>query len=75
MAFRVGAVDELMEHEATGLFAEVNDSQKLTEHIVDLAQNPTKLSAMGKKAADYARRFSWQRHVNVLIQVFEECLV
>lgn len=75
VAFRIGAVDELVQDGITGVFVEVNDTEGLVKHIEELSLNPSKLSAMKKNAANYARNFSWENHVNKLIRVFKGCLV
>ena len=74
VAFRVGAVDELLQG-GTGILVEVNDTEGLVKHIKELSLNPNKLSAMKKNAANYAKNFSWGKHVNKLIRVFKGCLV
>lgn len=74
VAFRVGALDEFIQDGITGLFAEINDTEGLVNHIEDLTLNPSKLSVMKKNAANYASTRSWEPHVNVLLRVFRGCL-
>lgn len=73
VAFRVGSIEERIKHGISGMLVEVNDIDGMVKKVVYLYNNPVKLSAM-KCAASYdARTFTWKKHVDKLIKIFDGC--
>jgi len=74
VAFRVGPIEERIKHGINGMLVEVNDIDDMVKDILDLYNHPIKLSAMKRAASDDARTFTWKKHVDNLIKIFESCL-
>ena len=72
VATRSGGVEELIEHQRTGLLSPPRDIDGLVEHIVTLLEQPERARALGRAgAAEIRRRHLWQHVVPTLHHLYE----
>jgi glycosyltransferase involved in cell wall biosynthesis len=55
----------------TGYLAEPLEVGEFARDVASLLDDPTANQAMGERAFEWARRFDWQRHLDIL----ERCIV
>lgn len=63
VATRCGGPEELLKHGETGLLVPVNDSDAMAGAIVSLAEDPEKRERMGRRCAEYSKRFVPEKYV------------
>jgi len=72
VAYRVGGLQEIVEHGRTGLLVDVGDVSSLAEAICSLLRDETATARMGGAARDRAlSRFTWDR----CLRQYDELLV
>lgn len=53
VATRVGGVPEVVQHRETGYLSEAHDEEAISEHALDLVNNPVLRNEMGRRARQY----------------------
>jgi glycosyltransferase involved in cell wall biosynthesis len=73
VATRVGAIPEVVAHDATGWLVDPHDIPSLSEALVQMAGDPRRRAALGARGARRAReRFSIDALVEGTVAVYEE---
>ena len=62
--------EDVLKDDENGWFVE--DSAELSEKIIMLEQNPELVEKMGKKSLDMVQKFSWERIVESIIDIYEK---
>lgn len=70
VAFRVGAIPEVVENGKQGVLVGLNDLDAMTEAVVDLLENENKRMAMGFAGTERADCFSLSSHVELVSKVY-----
>lgn len=75
VATRVGGMQALIEHGASGLLVEPQDAQAISREVIRLLGHDDLRRAMGERARDSIRgRFSQDAMVEKTLEVYQECL-
>ena len=74
VASRAGALEELVEHERTGLLVPARDPESLAAAIVRLAEDPSLVEFLGQNAKVAAERFSRDHSIDSVVNVYKEAL-
>lgn len=74
VASRVGALEELVDHERTGLLVPPRDPEALAAAIVRVAEDPALAEFLGQNAKMAAERFSRDRSIDSIVNVYKEAL-
>lgn len=74
VAFRSGALDEVIDHGQTGFLAEPSDVAAICKHVVRLSKNAAELDRVRGMAESSAREFTWEQHSKKLMSLFREVL-
>jgi D-inositol-3-phosphate glycosyltransferase len=72
IASDVGGLSTLVQHNKTGLRVRANDPGALARAIEQLLDDDALRRRMGHAAACYAEDYSWQRVVDLLLNVYGE---
>ncbi len=74
IASDVGGLHELVQHNKTGFRVAPKDPESLAGAVERLLDDEVLRRRMGHSAACYAEEFSWQKIVEKLLGVYNECL-
>lgn len=74
VASRAGALEELVEHDRTGLLVPARDPESLATAIVRLAEDPALVEFLGQNAKVAAERFSRDHSIDSVVNVYKEAL-
>ena len=74
VASRAGALEELVDHERTGLLVPARDPESLAAAIVRLAEDPALVEFLGQNAKVAAERFSRDHSIDSVVNVYKEAL-
>ncbi|HVN94917.1 MAG TPA: glycosyltransferase family 4 protein [Syntrophorhabdaceae bacterium] len=64
---RIESIPEIIDDGETGYLIEPNNAGELAEKIIDLLGNPAKRKRMGENGFEKARKFSWTRSVEQMV--------
>lgn len=62
--------EDVLRNNENGWF--INDSSELSEKIIELEKNPELVKKMGEKSLEMVQKFSWERIVKKIIDIYEE---
>lgn len=75
VAFRVGALEEVIEHRKTGLLAEEQNITSLAHHIDCLLENKELAEALGKAGVEKVQTiYNPKRHIQTLLRFFSQSI-
>ncbi len=73
IAFNVGAVNEIIQDGTTGFLVDIGDIESMADYIEMFSRKRGKLLSVKKNAILWAKKFSWEKHVDELVKIFKEC--
>ena len=62
--------DDVLQNGVNGYL--INDSNELSQKILELLMNPDKIESMGNESMKMVQKFSWERIVSDIIKSYEE---
>lgn len=74
VAFDIDAVSEVVKNGETGILVPPRDVERFAQAIIKLLSNNNLRKEMEKAAIKRAQCFTWDRHINSLIQTYQEVL-
>jgi glycosyltransferase involved in cell wall biosynthesis len=71
-AYDIAGIDQLVEHEKTGLLAQFGDTETLTRYWIELLTDLKKSNQLAKRAREFVdEKFSGQRMAREYFELFE----
>ena len=74
IASQVGGLAFLVRDGETGFVVPGNDTEKLSNRLVDLIRNQELRNKLGAKSADYAQLYSWENISSKIVEVYRQVL-
>jgi D-inositol-3-phosphate glycosyltransferase len=74
VASRVGGLETTIQDEATGLLVPEGDVDTLATAIAALLEDTPRRRALGRRAAESARRFAWPHVARAVVDLYDELL-
>jgi glycosyltransferase involved in cell wall biosynthesis len=76
VATRVGGIPELVEEGATGLLTPLGETDRMTDHLLLLQQDPALRKRMGEaaRAAILRKNLTWEACVQAYLEIYRRCL-
>lgn len=74
VAFDIDAVNEVVKNGETGILVPPRDVEKFAQAIIKLLSDNNLRKEMEKAAIKRAQCFTWDKHINSLIQTYQEVL-
>lgn len=74
VASQVGGLAFLVQDGITGFTVPVDDPQALCEDLAALIEDPELRREMGRKAAEFAREYGWEKIAARIVELYEEVL-
>lgn len=71
VATNAGSIPEIILHRKTGILVPPRDSEALAEAIIELLTDKKKAEKMGRKGAEYTKKFTWENSVKKHLEVYE----
>jgi glycosyltransferase involved in cell wall biosynthesis len=74
VATNSSSIPEIILNNETGILVPIRNSQALAKGIIKLLIDPNLAKKMGKKGAEYTKKFTWEKSVTEHIKVYEKVL-
>jgi glycosyltransferase involved in cell wall biosynthesis len=74
VATKAGGIPELIQHQLTGLLAEIGDDVMLANHVNHLYQHPEEAALLRNNAKKQAAQFSFEQMAQKTLAIYQEVL-
>jgi len=74
VATNAGSIPEIIINGKTGILVPPRDSRALADAIIDLLTDKERARKMGKRGAEYTKKFTWENSVKKHLEVYEKLL-
>ena len=71
VATKAGSIPEIILDGKTGILVPPRDPEALAKAIIKLLSNKKKADRMGRRGAEYTKKFTWENSVKKHIEVYE----
>jgi len=71
VATNAGSIPEIILHKKTGILVPPKNSKALAEAIMELLTETEKADEMGRKGAEYTKKFTWEASVKKHLEVYD----
>jgi 1,2-diacylglycerol 3-alpha-glucosyltransferase len=72
VATKAGSIPEIILHRKTGILVSPTDSKALAEAIIELLIYKKRAEKMGKRGAEYTKKFTWENSVKKHLEIYEK---
>jgi glycosyltransferase involved in cell wall biosynthesis len=74
VAPKAGCIPEIILDKKTGILVEPKNPKSLADAIIELLTNEEKARKMGKKGAEYMKKFTWENSVKKHLEIYEKLI-